>query len=234
MKDLEYAKDKVLMGVERKSMIISEEEKRSTAFHEAGHALIAALIPQADPIHKVTIIPRGMALGLPQQLPLDDRYTYSKEYLEAQLSVLLAGRVAEIMFLNQTTTGASNDFEKGTEIARRMVCQWGMSDLGPLTFGERDDLIFLGRELTAHKNFSERTAERIDEEVKKLIQRHYERTAKRLEEHRTQLETVAKLLLEKEILSSDEIAAVLKPAADEPAAPAAPAAPAVDPQPAQA
>ncbi len=234
MKDLEYAKDKVLMGVERKSMIISEEEKRSTAFHEAGHALIAALIPQADPIHKVTIIPRGMALGLTQQLPLDDRYTYSKEYLEAQLSVLLAGRVAEIMFLNQTTTGASNDFEKGTEIARRMVCQWGMSDLGPLTFGERDDLIFLGRELTAHKNFSERTAERIDEEVKKIIQRNYERTEKLLEEHRTQLETVAKLLLEKEILSSDEIAAVLKPAADEPAAPAAPAAPAVDPQPAQA
>jgi len=232
MKDLEYAKDKVLMGVERKSMIISDEEKRSTAYHEAGHALIAALIPEADPIHKVTIIPRGMALGLTQQLPLDDRYTYSKEYLEAQLSVLMAGRVAEIMFLNQTTTGAANDFEKGTEIARRMVCQWGMSDLGPLTFGERDDLIFLGRELTAHKNFSEKTAEMIDEEVKKIIHRNYERTRTLLEGYRAQLEEVAKLLLEKEVLSSDEITAVLKPAAEASAAPAAPAP--ADPQPAQA
>jgi cell division protease FtsH len=232
MKDLEYAKDKVLMGVERKSMIISDEEKRSTAYHEAGHALIAALIPEADPIHKVTIIPRGMALGLTQQLPLDDRYTYSKGYLEAQLSVLLAGRVAETLFLNQTTTGASNDFEKGTEIARRMVCQWGMSDLGPLTFGEREDMIFLGRELTAHKNFSEKTAEMIDEEVKKIIHRNYERTRSLLESHRAQLEAVAKLLLEKEVLSSEEIAAILKPADEAPAAPAAP--PQADPQPAQA
>jgi cell division protease FtsH len=209
MKDLEYAKDKVLMGVERKSMIISDEEKRSTAYHEAGHALIAALIPDADPIHKVTIIPRGMALGLTQQLPLDDRYTYSKVYLESQLSVLMAGRVAEIMFLHQTTTGAANDFERGTEIARRMVCQWGMSDLGPLTFGERNDLIFLGRELTAHKNFSEKTAEMIDEEVKKIVQRNYDRTEGILRENRHHLETIAKLLLEKEVLSSDEINAVL-------------------------
>ena len=146
-----------------------------------------------------------MALGLTQQLPLDDRYTYGKEYLEAQLSVLLAGRVAEILFLNKTTTGAANDFEKGTEIARRMVCQWGMSDLGPLTFGERDDLIFLGRELTAHKNFSEKTAEMIDEEVKKIINRNYERSHRLLEENRDQLEAIAKLLLEKEIISSDEI-----------------------------
>jgi cell division protease FtsH len=158
MKDMEAAKDKVLMGVERKSMIISDEEKKSTAFHEAGHALVAALIPEADPIHKVTIIPRGMALGLTQQLPLDDRYTYSKDYLEAQLAVLLAGRVAETLLLEKTTTGAANDFEKATEIARKMVCQWGMSDLGPLTFGERDDLIFLGRDLAIKKNFSERTA----------------------------------------------------------------------------
>ncbi|MCX6560837.1 MAG: ATP-dependent zinc metalloprotease FtsH [Candidatus Aminicenantes bacterium] len=234
MKDLEYAKDKVLMGVERKSMIISDEEKRSTAVHEAGHALVAALIPEADPIHKVTIIPRGMALGLTQQLPLDDRYTYSKEYLEAQLSVLLAGRVAEMLFLNKTTTGAANDFEKGTEIARRMVCQWGMSDLGPLTFGERNDLIFLGRELTAHKNFSEKTAERIDEEVKKIINRNFDRAHRLLEENRTQLESIARLLLEKEVLSSDEINAVLKPEAVPPA-PAAPAAPPLaDPQPAQA
>jgi len=147
------------MGVERKSMIISEEDKRNTAFHEAGHALVAALLPEADPIHKVTIIPRGLALGLTQQLPLSDRYTYTKDYLEAQLTVLLAGRATEELILGKVTTGASNDLEKATEIARKMVCQWGMSDLGPLSFGERDDLIFLGRELTAHKNFSEHTAE---------------------------------------------------------------------------
>ncbi len=154
MKDMESSKDKVLMGVERKSMIISDEEKKSTSYHEAGHALIAALLPDADPIHKVTIIPRGLALGSTQQLPLDDRYTYSKEYLEAQLSVLLAGRSAEILTIGKTTTGAANDFEKATEIARKMVCQWGMSDLGPLTFGEQDDLIFLGRDLAINKNFS--------------------------------------------------------------------------------
>jgi len=246
MKDLEYAKDKVLMGVERKSMIINDEEKKNTAFHEAGHALVAALIPEADPIHKVTIIPRGIALGVTQQLPLDDRYTYGKDYLEAQLSVLLAGRVAEILFLHKTTTGAANDFEKGTEIARRMVCQWGMSDLGPLTFGERDDLIFLGRELTAHKNFSEKTAEMIDEEVKKIINRNYERSHRLLEENRDKLTAIAMLLLEKEIISSDDIQTIVKggtpaaetPVAPAPAAPAAPVAPTApplaNPQPAQA
>ena len=208
MKDLESAKDKVLMGVERKSMIISDEEKRNTAFHEAGHALTAALIPEADPIHKVTIIPRGLALGLTQQLPLDDRYTYTKEYLEAQLSVLMAGRVAEMMFLNKTTTGAANDFEKSTEIARKMVCQWGMSDLGPLTFGERDDLIFLGRDLAVNKNFSEKTSERIDDEVKKIVTRSLHRTQELLEANRGKLVKIAEMLLEKESLSSDEINAI--------------------------
>ena len=208
MKDLESAKDKVLMGVERKSMIISDEEKRNTAFHEAGHALTAALIPEADPIHKVTIIPRGLALGLTQQLPLDDRYTYTKEYLEAQLSVLMAGRVAEMMFLNKTTTGAANDFEKSTEIARKMVCQWGMSDLGPLTFGERDDLIFLGRDLAVNKNFSEKTSERIDDEVKKIVTRSLHRTQELIEANRGKLVKIAEMLLEKESLSSDEINAI--------------------------
>ncbi len=224
MKDLESAKDKVLMGVERKSMIISDEEKKNTAFHEAGHALTAALIPEADPIHKVTIIPRGLALGLTQQLPLDDRYTYTKEYLEAQLSVLMAGRVAEIMFLNKTTTGAANDFEKATEIARKMVCQWGMSELGPLTFGERDDLIFLGRELAVNKNFSEKTSERIDEEVKKIITRCYDRTRALLDANRDKLARIAGLLLEKEIIGSEEINAVLE--GREPAPAAGPDAPA--------
>jgi len=205
MKNLEFAKDKVLMGVERKSMIISDEEKKNTAYHEAGHALMAALIPEADPIHKVTIIPRGMALGLTQQLPLDDRYTYTKDYLEAQLSVLLAGRVAEMIFLGKTTTGAANDFEKATEIARKMVCLWGMSDLGPLTFGERDDLIFLGRDLAVNKNYSERTSERIDDEVKKIVMRNYSRTQELVENNKDKLIRIAEALLVKEVLSSDEI-----------------------------
>ena len=216
MKDMEYAKDKVLMGVERKSMIVSEEEKKSTAIHEAGHALIAALIPEADPIHKVTIIPRGMALGITQQLPLDDRYTYSKEYLEAQLSVLMAGRVAENLILNKTTTGAANDFEKATEIARKMVCQWGMSDLGPLTFGERDDLIFLGRDLAMNKNFSEKTSELIDEEVKKIVIRNYERTQNLLETHKAKLVLIAEALLEEEVLSSEQISDIVNGKKPEP------------------
>jgi len=209
MRDLEEAKDKVLMGVERKSMIISEEDKRNTAFHEAGHALAAALLPEADPIHKVTIIPRGLALGLTQQLPLSDRYTYTKDYLEAQLTVLLAGRAAEELILGKITTGASNDLEKATEIARKMVCQWGMSDLGPLSFGERDDLIFLGRELAAHKNFSEHTAELIDNEVKKIVGKAFDRAKSLIDANRDKLFKIAEALLEKEILSSDEIAALI-------------------------
>jgi cell division protease FtsH len=210
MEDMESAKDKVLMGVERKSMIISEDEKKSTSYHEAGHALIAFLLPEADPIHKVTIIPRGLALGTTQQLPLDDRYTYSKDYLEAQLSVLMGGRASEKMLLGKTTTGAANDFEKATDIARKMVCQWGMSDLGPVTFGERDDLIFLGKELAMHKNFSEKTAELIDAEVKKIINRNYNRTKELLEKHRDKLIDVAKALLEKEILTSEELEEIIK------------------------
>jgi cell division protease FtsH len=210
MQDMESSKDKVLMGVERKSMIISDEEKKSTAYHEAGHALIAALIPEADPIHKVTIIPRGLALGITQQLPLDDRYTYSKTYLEAQLSVLMAGRVAENLFLNKTTTGAANDFERATDIARKMVCQYGMSDLGPLTFGERDDLVFLGKDLAMHKNFSEKTAELIDVEVKKIITRNFERAKNLLEKNGSALNTIAEALLDKEVLSSDEIEDIIK------------------------
>jgi cell division protease FtsH len=191
-------------------MIISDEEKTSTAFHEAGHALVAALIPEADPIHKVTIIPRGMALGLTQQLPVDDRYTHSKKYLEAQLSVLLAGRVAEILFLDKTTTGAANDFERTTDIARKMVCQYGMSDLGPLSFGERDDLIFLGKELAMHKNFSEKTSELIDKEVKNIITRNYKRAEEILKSNKPKLIKLAEALLEREILDSKEVKAILE------------------------
>jgi len=210
MQDMESAKDKVMMGVERKSMIISDAEKKSTAYHEAGHALVAALIPEADPIHKVTIIPRGLALGITQQLPLDDRYTYSKTYLEAQLSVLMAGRVAENLFLNKTTTGAANDFETATDIARKMVCQYGMSDLGPLTFGERDDLVFLGKDLAMHKNFSEKTAELIDIEVKKIITRNFERAKSIVEKNKQALKRIAEALLDKEVLTSDEIEDTIK------------------------
>ena len=210
MLDMESAKDKVLMGVERKSMIISEDEKKSTSYHEAGHALIASLLPEADPIHKVTIIPRGLALGTTQQLPLDDRYTYSKEYLEAQLSVLMGGRASEKMLLGKTTTGAANDFEKATDIARKMVCQWGMSDLGPVTFGERDDLIFLGKDLAMHKNFSEKTAELIDAEVKTIISRNFKRTNELLEKNKDKLIKVAKALLEKEVLTSEELEEIIK------------------------
>ncbi len=225
MKDLEFAKDKVLMGVERKSMIISDEEKKNTAYHEAGHALMATLIPEADPIHKVSIIPRGLAMGLTQQLPLDDRYTYTKDYLEAQLSVLMAGRVAEILFLGKTTTGAANDFEKATEIARKMVCLWGMSDLGPLTFGERDDLIFLGRDLAVNKNYSERTSERIDDEVKKIVLRNYGRTQELVQNNKEKLVKIAEKLLEKEVLTSEEINAIVDGKKAAPAAPAGEAAP---------
>ena len=210
MQDMESSKDKVLMGVERKSMIISDEEKKSTAYHEAGHALVATLMPEADPIHKVTIIPRGLALGITQQLPLDDRYTYSKTHLEAQLSVLMAGRVSENMFLNKSTTGAANDFERATDIARKMVCQYGMSDLGPLTFGERDDLIFLGKDLAMHKNFSEKTAELIDIEVKKIITRNFEKAKELLEKNKTALKRIAEALLDKEILSSEEVKDIIK------------------------
>lgn len=210
MEDFEYAKDKVLMGSERKSMIISEEEKEITAYHEAGHALIAALEKEADPLHKVSIIPRGMALGVTQQLPLNDKYTYSKTYLEAQLSVLLAGRISEVLFLDKLTTGAGNDFEKATSIARKMVCEWGMSSLGPLTFGRKDEMIFLGRDLMSHTEYSEKTAQAIDVEIKKIIDKSYEHSRDMILRHREKLEIIAKQLREKESLTSNDIAAILE------------------------
>ena len=209
MRDFEYAKDKVLMGSERKSMIISDEEKRTTAYHEAGHALIAALEKEADPLHKVSIIPRGMALGVTQQLPLNDKYTYSKKYLKTRLAVLLAGRVSEELFLDQITTGAGNDFEKATSIARKMVCEWGMSPLGTLTYGQKDEMVFLGRDMMVHNEYSEETARSIDREVKKIIDEAYARARSVMEKHRKELETIAAMLLEKESLSSAEIKLIL-------------------------
>jgi cell division protease FtsH len=169
MVDFEMSKDKVLMGVERRSMILSDEEKRNTAYHEAGHALVAAMTPGADPLHKVTIIPRGMALGVTMQLPIDDKHTYTKEFLEAQLAVLMGGRAAEEIFLHHITTGAGNDIERATEIARQMVCEWGMSVLGPLTFGKKEEAIFLGREIAQHRDYSEDTAIKIDGEVRSIV-----------------------------------------------------------------
>jgi cell division protease FtsH len=206
MFDFELSKDKVLMGVERRSMILSEEEKRNTAFHEAGHALVAAIIPFADPLHKVTIIPRGMALGVTMQLPIDDKHTYTRGFLESQLAILMGGRVAEEMFLKQLTTGAGNDIEQATEMARRMVCEWGMSDqMGPLTFGKKEEQIFLGREIAQHRDYSEATAVRIDAEVSELVKRGYEKAKQILEERRDALLRIAEALLEREVLDGADV-----------------------------
>jgi cell division protease FtsH len=209
MEDFESAKDKVLMGVERKSLIISDAEKRNTAYHEAGHALVAAMTPGADPLHKVTIIPRGMALGLTQQLPVDDKHTYTKSYLEGQIAIMMGGRVAEEMFLGHLTTGAGNDIEQATELTRRMVCEYGMSDLGPLTFGKKEEQIFLGREIAQHRDYSEDTAIKIDLEVKKIIMEGYERAKSVLNEHRETLIKISEALLEREVLDANEIKRII-------------------------
>ena len=203
--DFETAKDKVLMGVERKSLIMNDKEKRTTAYHEAGHAVLAALLEHADPLHKVTIIPRGMALGLTMQLPLDDKLSHDKNYLEAQLAILMAGRIAEEIFLNQLTTGARNDIERATEMARKMVCEWGMSELGPLSFGKQDEQIFLGREIAQHRDYSESTAIRIDDQVRKLVEDGYSRARKIIEERSDAMVRVAEALLEREVLDGSEV-----------------------------
>ncbi|EQB64048.1 MAG: ATP-dependent zinc metalloprotease FtsH [candidate division Zixibacteria bacterium RBG-1] len=206
MRDFEDAKDKVMMGIERKSLVISEEEKKTTAYHESGHALVGKLIPGSDPVHKVTIIPRGMALGLTSYLPIDEKHTHSKEYLETRLVHLLGGRVAEKLVFNQLTTGAGNDIEKATDIARRMVCDWGMSErLGPLTFGKKEEQIFLGREIAKHRDYSEKTAQEIDEEVKRIVTAAEKRATELLSANLNKLHKLAKALLEKEILDGMEI-----------------------------
>ncbi|MFZ0594662.1 MAG: ATP-dependent zinc metalloprotease FtsH [Bryobacteraceae bacterium] len=203
--DFELAKDKVLMGVERKSLIMNDKEKRTTAYHEAGHAVTAALLEHADPLHKVTIIPRGMALGLTMQLPLDDKLSHDKNYLEAQLAILMGGRIAEEIFLHQLTTGARNDIERATEMARKMVCEWGMSELGPLSFGKQDEQIFLGREIAQHRDYSESTAIRIDDQVRKLVEDAYSRSRRIIEERSDALVRVAEALLEREVLDGAEV-----------------------------
>jgi cell division protease FtsH len=205
MADFEMAKDKVLMGVERKSMILSDEEKRNTAYHEAGHALVAAMTPGADPVHKVTIIPRGMALGLTMQLPTDDKHSYTKDHLEGMLAVLMGGRTAEEIFLGHITTGAGNDIERATDIARNMVCEWGMSELGPLAFGKKEEAIFLGREIAQHRDFSEATAVDIDKEVKRIVSSAYDKAKNILNTNRDILERIAQALLEREVLDANEV-----------------------------
>ncbi len=209
MVDFEFAKDKVLMGVERKSMVMSNREKRNTAYHEAGHTIVAAMLQAADPLHKVTIIPRGRALGLTQQLPTEDKYSYSRRYLDATLAVLMGGRIAEEIFLGELTTGAGNDIEKATGLARRMVCEWGMSELGPLSYGKKEEAIFLGREFAQHQDYSEETARMIDAEVKKIVERAYKVASEIISTHKKSLDKIARRLLEKETLDGVEVNQIL-------------------------
>jgi cell division protease FtsH len=209
MDDFEQAKDKVLMGTERRSLILSDEEKKVTAYHEAGHALVAKLTPGTDPVHKVTIIPRGRALGLTQQLPVDERHTYPREYLVNNLAVLLGGRAAEELVLDTVTTGAGNDIERATELARKMVCEWGMSDMGPLSFGKRDEQIFLGREISQHRDYSEETAQAIDKEVYRLVSEAHQRALTLLRENEDKLHKMAEALLSEETLDGDAVDSIV-------------------------
>ena len=211
MDDFEFAKDKVLMGSERRSMIISDEEKQVTAIHEAGHALLTVLLPNADPIHKVTIIPRGMALGVTQQLPVDDRHNLSLDYLNDQIGILLGGRIAEELTNGDITTGAGNDLERATEMARRMVCEWGMSEeMGPLTFGKKEEQIFLGRDISQHQDYSEDSAIRIDREVKRIVTSNYDRGREALSGHKQELTRIAEELLVREVLDADQVNRIAK------------------------
>jgi cell division protease FtsH len=210
MRHFDLAKDKVLMGAERRSMIISQQEKKLTAYHEAGHTLVARKLPGTDPIHKVTIIPRGMALGLTQQLPIDEKHTYARDFLNNNIAILLGGRVAEELIFNEVTTGAGNDIERATDLARKMVCNWGMSDkLGPLSYGKKEEQIFLGREIAQHRDYSEATAIAIDAEVKSIVDENHARVTQLLGESRESLVVLAEKLLERESLDADEIDLVL-------------------------
>ena len=210
MDDFEKAKDKVIMGAERRSMVMPEEERRNTAYHESGHALVATMLPKTDPVHKVTIIPRGRTLGVTMQLPSEDRYSQDRERLLNTIAVLFGGRIAEEIFMHQMTTGASNDFERATEIARRMVTQWGMSDeLGPMVYGENEGEIFLGRSITTHKNVSETTMQKVDSEIRRIVDEQYKVARKLIEDNRDKVEAMAKGLLEYETLDADQIGDIM-------------------------
>jgi cell division protease FtsH len=210
MYDFEVSKDKVLMGAERKSMLLSDHEKKVTAYHEAGHALVAAMREHADPLHKVTIIPRGMALGVTMQLPIDDKHTYTKEYLETRLAIMMGGRVAEEIFLGQMTTGAGNDIEQASDLARRMVCEFGMSSLGPITFGKKEEQIFLGREINQHRDFSEETAQHIDQQVRQLVDAGYQSAVQILSNNKDIMHRMSAALLEREVLDANEIKLIIE------------------------
>jgi cell division protease FtsH len=211
MDDFERAKDKIIMGAERRSMVMPEEERRNTAYHESGHAIVARLLPKTDPVHKVTIIPRGRALGVTMQLPTEDRYSQDRDRLLNMIAVLFGGRIAEELFMNQMTTGASNDFERATEIARRMVTQWGMSDeLGTMVYGENEGEIFLGRSIQTHKNVSEATMQKVDAEIRRIIDQQYRLARKLLEDNRDKVEAMTKALLEWETLDADQIGDIME------------------------
>ncbi len=206
MEDFERAKDKIMMGAERRSMVMPEEERRNTAYHESGHAVVAKLLPKTDPVHKVTIIPRGRALGVTMQLPTEDRYSQDRVRLLNTITVLFGGRIAEELFMNQMTTGASNDFQRATDLARRMVTQWGMSDkLGPMVYGEEEGEIFLGRSVTTHKNMSEASLQTVDAEIRRIIDEQYALARQLLEENRDKVEAMTKALLEFETIDADQI-----------------------------
>lgn len=210
MYDFELAKDKVLMGAERKSMLLTDDEKKVTAYHEAGHAIVAALMPHADPLHKVTIIPRGMALGVTMQLPETDKHNYTRDYLNTRIAVMMGGRLAEEIFLKQMSTGAGSDIEQATELSRKMVCEWGMSNLGPLAWGKKEEQIFLGRELAQHRDFSEETAREIDAEVRRFVNTGYDSAKKLIEENREALVRIAEALLEREVLDAADLKLILE------------------------
>ena len=230
MDDFERAKDKVIMGAERRSMVMPEEERRNTAYHESGHAVVARLLPKTDPVHKVTIIPRGRALGVTMQLPLEDRYSFNRDYLLNNICVLFGGRVAEELFMNQMTTGASNDFKRATEMARRMVTEWGMSDaLGPMVYGENEGEVFLGRSVTTHQNMSEETLKAVDKEVRDIIDQQYALARRLLEENRDKVEAMAKALLEWETIDADQILDIMAGRPPRPPKPVAPKQPSTPP-----
>jgi cell division protease FtsH len=210
MYDFEVAKDKVMMGAERKSMLLTDEEKRTTAYHEAGHTLVSALREHSDPLHKVTIIPRGMALGVTVYLPEEDQHTVTKEYLETRLATLMGGRCAEEIFLKQMTTGAGSDIERSTELARKMVCEFGMSKLGPMTFGKKEEQIFLGREIAQHRDFSDDTAKQIDAEVRAFVDNAYKSAYTILESNQDIMHRMAAALLERETLDANEIKLIIE------------------------
>ncbi|MHB1233588.1 MAG: ATP-dependent zinc metalloprotease FtsH [Burkholderiales bacterium] len=226
MDDFERAKDKIIMGAERRSIVMPEHERRNTAYHESGHAVVARLLPKTDPVHKVTIIPRGRALGVTMQLPTEDRYSMDRENLLQNISVLFGGRIAEEIFMDQMTTGASNDFERATEMARRMVTQWGMSDaLGPMVYGDNDGEVFLGRSITTHKNVSEATMLKVDMEIRRIIDEQYALARRLIEENRDKVETMAKALLEWETIDADQVNDIMEGRAPRPPKPTQPPVP---------